>query len=100
MCLHIFFFKYNFQDAAVLALMTNSLDCWIGLNDIASDGSMVWTEDGSSAAFTNWYGNNPATSTVQNCVKKKLTQEGKWDDVGCGKELDYACSMAATDSCA
>ena len=85
--------------------MTNGLDCWIGLDDKATDGTFVWNEDGSTPTYTNWYGSNPVLHAVQNCVKKKLltsgnVNQGKWDDVGCGKELDYACSMPAIDSCA
>ena len=93
------------QDLAVLGLMTSGLDCWIGLDDKAAEGTFVWTEDGSTPVYTNWYPNNPSPHTVQNCVKKKFlgssnVNNGKWDDVGCGKLLNYACSMAAIDSCA
>ena len=90
--------------------MTSGVDCWIGLDDKVTDGTFVWTGDGSAPAYTNWYGTNPNPHAVQNCVKKRgaLTNadgssnvnNGKWDDVGCGKLLNYACSMAAIDSCA
>ena len=74
-------------------------DCWIGLNDLETDESFRWLENGSTPSYTNWYGANPAVSTVQNCVKKKASQDGTWDDVGCFKTLNYACSMAAVNSC-
>jgi len=85
------------QDTAVNGLMSGSVDCWIGLNDAAVDQSFVWTEDSSAlGSYTNWYGSNPAAHATQNCVKKKANQNGQWDDVGCGKTLNYACSMVAS----
>merc|ERR1711971_1396627 len=59
--------------------------------------------DGSSLSYTNWFGSgnpiSPANTNV-NCVKKQSNQNGQWNDIGCSKELNYACSMAAADSCA
>ena len=70
------------------------------LNDIAADGTFVWADDAALGTYTNWYGSNPALHAVQNCVIKKADQDGKWDDVGCGKtDISYACSMPAIDSC-
>jgi len=83
------------EDSAVYALMSTTVDCYIGLNDLATEGKFVWTEDGTEPTFTNWYGTNPRTHTVQNCVVKKSKQSGKWDDVGCNKSINYACSMPA-----
>ena len=50
------------------------------------------------SGYTNWYGANPAISTIQNCVKKKASQDGALDGVCCGKTLNYACSMAPGNS--
>ena len=79
--------------------MSSSVDCWIGLNDKTTDTVFLWLEDSSPPTYSNWYGSNPGLSTVQNCVKKKSAQNGQWDDVGCGKSINYACSMAAVQSC-
>merc|ERR1712130_992369 len=71
-----------------LTSLIGGSDTWIGLNDIDVDETFVW-QDGSSAANTN-----------VNCVKMQASKSGQWNDIGCGKELNYACSMDAVDSCA
>ena len=85
-----------------LYALIGSDDTWIGLNDIAVDETFVW-QDGSSASYTNWFGSgnpiSPANTNV-NCVKMQANKDGQWNDIGCGKELNYACSMDAVDSCA
>ena len=35
-------------------------------NELEPDETFVCLEAGSSASYTNWYGANPAISTVQN----------------------------------
>merc|ERR1712181_202908 len=88
------------EDDLITSLMPD--DTWIGLNDIDVDETFVW-QDGSSASYTNWFGSgnpiSPANTNV-NCVKKQANKDGQWNDIGCSKELNYACSMAAADSCA
>merc|ERR1712107_477010 len=72
----------------VAAMITD--DAWIGLNDISVDDTFVW-QDGSSLSYTNWFGTgnpiSPANTNV-NCVKKQSNQNGQWNDIGCGKELN------------
>merc|ERR1712130_901156 len=81
------------QQTDVAAMI--SADAWIGLNDIAVDETFVWQDD-STASYTNWYGTSnpisPANTNV-NCVKMQFSQSGQWNDIGCGKELNYVCSM-------
>merc|ERR1712210_294488 len=88
------------QQTDVAAMITD--DAWIGLNDIAVDETFVWQDD-STASYTNWFGTgnpiSPANTNV-NCVKMQFSKSGQWNDIGCGKELNYACSMDAVDSCA
>ena len=64
-------------------------DTWIGLNDHSTEGSWQWLENMAAlGSYTNWYGTNPnVDNTIQNCVVKKKSQNGEWDDVGCGKDL-------------
>merc|ERR1712212_1337429 len=85
-----------------LTSLIGSSDTWIGLNDIDVDETFVW-QDGSTASYTNWFGTgnpiSPANTNV-NCVKMQAAKSGQWNDIGCGKELNYACSMDAVDSCA
>jgi len=85
-------------------MMSTTVDCWIGLNDLSTEGTFVWEEDGSSPVYTNWYSVNPTGASanaqaVQDCVLKKAKQSGMWDDVGCNKLKNFACSMAADYYC-
>ena len=41
---------------------------------------------------------NPPNANV-NCVKKMKEKDGQWNDVGCSKQLTFACSMDAVKSC-
>jgi len=85
------------EDTAILSLMT--ADTWTGLNDHDAEGTFTWQADSAPlSSYTNWYGSNPRVSTVQNCVVKKMSQAGQWDDVGCKKNLPSACRMDAVTS--
>jgi len=82
-------------DTAIKDEMTE--DTWIGLNDPTEAKSWEWTEDASAlGTYAPWYGSNPGSVTSHTCVIKKFKQDGKWDDVGCNKNLPYVCTMAAT----
>jgi len=82
-------------DSAIMDEMTE--DTWIGLNDPTEAKSWEWTEDASAlGTYAPWYGSNPGSVTSHTCVIKKFKQDGKWDDVGCNKNLPYVCTMAAT----
>jgi len=88
-----------YDDTVILNMMAK--DTWIGLNDKDVEGTFTWIADSSNlGSYINWYGSNPGSSTVQSCVIKKFLtagnpNQGQWDDVGCNKDLPYACSMAA-----
>jgi hypothetical protein len=92
------------DDDAVQALC--SADTWIGLNDKTTDDSYTWIEDNSAlirgTSYENWFGtSNPlAGSNGSDCIKKQYAKTGQWNDVGCSKTMNYACSMPAVSSCA
>merc|ERR1719430_2847332 len=92
----------SLQDDAITELCGDN-DCYIGLNDISADGSFVWEADGSALekySYTNWYANNPKSHAIQNCVIKRASQNGQWDDVGCSKtSVSYVCRMEAEETC-
>jgi len=82
-------------DAAITAEMSG--DIYIGLNDPGKTKAWEWSETSAAlGSYTNWYGSNPGSVANQNCVIKKSLQNGQWDDVGCNKDIPYACTMAAT----
>ncbi|XP_075778588.1 macrophage mannose receptor 1-like isoform X3 [Pelodiscus sinensis] len=86
-------------------------DTWIGLNDINSELSFLWT-DGSGVSYTNWangaptyrrtyshyyfdYG-NPAGGDEdyqeKDCVIM-TKEEGTWTDEDCENDKNYICQM-------
>ena len=76
------------EDAFVNSLI-GSEESWIGLNDLATQETYVWT-DGTTFSYDNWNTNQPSnTNNKQDCVKIKTN--GKWDDVTCKKEIKYVC---------
>ena len=71
---------------------------WIGLNDIDTEGSMVWS-DGSSQDFTKWRPNQPDDNGNHNedCVHIK-NQGGylfgdDWNDITCTTLMPFVCKM-------
>jgi len=55
---------------------------WIGLNDVASEGSFVWA-GGEIASYQNWAPgepNNGASTGEQDWVIINYAQPGQWDD--------------------
>uniref|UniRef100_K7FZT8 C-type lectin domain-containing protein n=1 Tax=Pelodiscus sinensis TaxID=13735 RepID=K7FZT8_PELSI len=86
-------------------------DTWIGLNDINSELSFLWT-DGSGVSYTNWangaptyrrtyshyyfdYGNSAGGDEdyqEKDCVIM-TKEEGTWTDEDCENDKNYICQM-------
>ena len=65
---------------------------WIGLNDITTEGSFVWS-DGSSVTHTKWTSGEPNNEfNIQDCVMS--TRDGKWEDSQCERELPFICETS------
>jgi hypothetical protein len=85
------------QDATdqseIEALIPTSIDIWIGLNDIATEGTYVW--DASSSSYTNWSTaeNQPSNVANQDCVimDDDTVYGYDWNDVFCSDTVSYAC---------
>ena len=58
-----------------------TVDCWIGLNDIDTEGMFVWA-DGSSSSYRNWGPGQPDNSNEEDCVH--LRADTLWNDLPCG----------------
>ena len=80
---------------------------WIGVNDIAVEGTFVWP-DGTAATYTNWAGGEPnncvACCTVANAGEDsgQMLASGQWNDVCTAAALGcYVCRRPApTVTCA
>ena len=59
------------EENTLLASLITQSTCWIGFNDINSEGTFTWA-DGSQVTYTGWSSGNPmmleAMKTVQNLL--------------------------------
>ncbi len=77
---------------------------WIGLTDLADEGTFVWV-DGSPLGYRNWDHNEPNDFGVgagtENCVHYNTERSPDWNDEGCGSALGALCEdrcEAGTDA--
>jgi hypothetical protein len=61
----------------------------IGLNDIQTEGSFVWTNRDSSA-YRNWILGEPNNAGDEDCVDMQLS--GQWNDIACAAVDRFLCS--------
>mgnify|MGYP002640374567 CR=1 FL=1 len=73
--------------AASLGIST----AWIGLNDLASEGTWVWA-DGSAPDYTNWNSGEPNNSGNEDCTQ--LLANGLWNDAKCTNKYAIVCEDA------
>ena len=59
---------------------SSSTHCWIGLNDISSEGTFVWS-DGSDALYRNWKVGEPNNHGSEDCVYYR--ENRNWNDLSC-----------------
>ncbi len=65
---------------------------WIGLNDLAEEGTFVW-RDGSPVTFTRWSKNQPDNDACnEDCVALKDGGKGRWHDTHCGQRRSFICA--------
>ncbi|XP_022088435.1 uncharacterized protein LOC110978072 [Acanthaster planci] len=67
---------------------------WMGLNDKASEGTFVWT-DNSKFVYNNWA--NPGNLGTDDCVSMEgqTTSYGLWKVRSCSEKNYYACKKDA-----
>ena len=65
---------------------------WIGLSDIASEGTWVWDEDDSESTYTNWYSAQPDNALGgEHCAHTNYESLGKWNDGRCYIAFPFVC---------
>lgn len=81
------------------ALAVRRQDYWIGLDDIATEGTFVWA-DGAQRAYTNWNQGEPNNAGNEDCAQLRA-DTGRWNDLPCDRRLGVICEEAcdrATDA--
>jgi hypothetical protein len=63
--------------------------CWIGLDDIATEGSWVW-KDGTTLDYENWADGEPSGGN-ENCAA--FWHQPKWNDDNCENSNCYTCGL-------
>ena len=81
------------EDALLDSIMgVDSSECWIGYNDIETEGEFKWA-DGTNSSYTNWESGEPNNAgSIQDCGTKYWLSP-KWDDQSCSYlTYCYFCS--------
>lgn len=77
-------------DAAALSPVLLA-DTWIGLNDVATEGTMLWDGGGELGPYRPWASDQPDDfDGGEDCVEF-LTGDGGWNDRPCTDLRPYAC---------
>jgi hypothetical protein len=73
-------------------------DVWIGLNDIASEGSYEWFDGSGIPEYTYWDSGAPNNYYYQHCVIMESGSNSAWNDVCCETEYYAMCKWNETFS--
>ena len=68
---------------------------WIGLTDVALEGTWRWQESLLETSYTNWITGEPNNQLGdENCACKRYNvfPDGKWNDANCSVK-DYAHAL-------
>ncbi|XP_075778589.1 macrophage mannose receptor 1-like isoform X1 [Pelodiscus sinensis] len=89
----------NEEEQAFLITYFNdiSADAWIGLNNINSEYTFLWT-DGKRVSYTNWARDFPDYDIEADCIfmkKSPIEEAGKWKDADCQTNKSYVCQRNA-----
>ena len=80
-------------EAKTSAGFTDAL--WIGLSDLAKEGTFVWASTGKPAVYTNWLKGEPNGGGNENCGQiwhPSWTGNGnKWNDEPCTRTYNFLC---------
>ena len=62
----------------------------VGLNDIGTEGTFVWS-DGSNSSYRNWISGEPNNAGDEDCAH---SQPITWNDLPCSQPVAcYYCSL-------
>ena len=77
----------------VVANLCGTTMCWIGYDDIVSEGNFVWQH--GTSFYTNWRDGEPNNYEDEDCVD---IWDVKWNDSGCWRLRTYVCETEAYES--
>ena len=78
----------NADEHAYLYNLALRQSCWIGLNDIASEGNFEWQRGGNG--YLNFGNGQPDNwNNAEDCVY--VSNGGLWNDCPCSSSLVYIC---------
>jgi len=83
------------QDAINNYTPMDGNDFWIGLNDIAVEGTFRW-QDGTLPSYTNWYPGEPNQRNNEDCVQIWGSRGRQWNDGHCYQSIYFICEVPAT----
>ncbi|KXJ18078.1 C-type lectin BfL-2 [Exaiptasia diaphana] len=71
-------------------------EIWIGLSDLAKEGTFVWS-DGNNSTYTNWINGEPNNyNGNEHCTIKRLENSWMWNDDKCEVKAPFACKVLCT----
>ena len=80
----------NADEHAYLYNLALRQNCWIGLNDIVSEGKFEWQRGGNG--YLNFLSGEPNNGgNYEDCVGFWSDAGGRWNDFSCGPSLVYIC---------
>lgn len=71
------------------AIRIRNQDYWIGLDDLAQEGTFVWV-DGSPLTLDNWSAGEPNNAGNEDCAHF-WARNGQWNDLPCDRPLGVLC---------
>ena len=81
----------NNEENVFLQHLHNGKKSWLGFNDIFTEGSFNWVDDGTGN-FTAWAKNQPNNFRDEDCVHALgVEYKYKWNDVKCSDCHQYTC---------
>lgn len=90
---HLVSFYSATQMAAVYSGLGSPGDFWIGFNDIATEGTWVWTDE-SPVNFTAWIPGQPSNSGGnEDCGQYYIGDQ--WNDNNCNARMASVCFACA-----
>uniref|UniRef100_A0A914VGZ5 Fibrinogen C-terminal domain-containing protein n=1 Tax=Plectus sambesii TaxID=2011161 RepID=A0A914VGZ5_9BILA len=81
------------------AILLNTDQVWIGLNDIGNDGSgeFTWANENDNCTYRHWGPGQPRLGITTECVSSTAKSTGYWSTKSCATENYFICEFS-TDS--